>query len=106
MRIRDKVWNFISLYRLPNQSLEEIETFTDKLELNNPFLIAFLGENKKWYENNNTAYEGTKTDGITSQFVMQQLINEPTHIIPSSCCIDLVCFQESIHFSIKSSIVR
>ena len=33
-RIRDKVCNFISLYRSPNQSLEEFETFADNLELN------------------------------------------------------------------------
>ena len=34
MRIGDKVGNFISLYRSPNQSLEEFETFADNLELN------------------------------------------------------------------------
>ena len=32
MRIGDKVCNFISLYRSPNQSLEESETFANKLE--------------------------------------------------------------------------
>ena len=34
MRIVDNVYNFISLCKLPNQSLEEFETFTDNLELN------------------------------------------------------------------------
>ena len=34
MKIRDKVCNFISLCRSPNQSLEEFEKFADKLELN------------------------------------------------------------------------
>ena len=34
MRIGDKVCNFISLHRPPNQSLEELETFADNLELN------------------------------------------------------------------------
>ena len=33
-RIRDKVCNFISLYRSPNQSLEEFETFANNLEVN------------------------------------------------------------------------
>ena len=45
----------------------------------------------KWYGNDSTSYEGTKIDGITSQFGMQQLINEPTHILPaSSSCVDLI----------------
>ena len=34
MRIGDKVCNFISLYRSPNQSLEKFEKFADNLELN------------------------------------------------------------------------
>ena len=62
MRIGDKVCNFISLYRSPNQSLEEFETFADNLEFNldtlaknNPFLIVLLGglnaKLSNWYEN-------------------------------------------------------
>ena len=40
---------------------------------------------------NKTAYEGSKIDGITSTFGLQQIINEPTHIIgDSSSCIDLI----------------
>ena len=36
-------------------------------------------------------YEGSKIDGITSTFGLQQIINEPTHIIgDSSSCIDLI----------------
>ena len=53
MRIGDKVCNFISLYRSPNQSLDEFETFADNLELNldtivlnNPFLIVLIGDLK------------------------------------------------------------
>ena len=34
MRIGDKVCNFISLCRSPNQSFEEFETFADNLEFN------------------------------------------------------------------------
>ena len=34
IRIGDKVCNFISLHRPPNQSLEVLETFADNLELN------------------------------------------------------------------------
>ena len=67
MRIGDKVCNFISLYRSPNQSLEEFETFADNLELNLdiiakkiPVLIVLLGDFNaklsKWYENDSTCY--------------------------------------------------
>ena len=70
---------FFFLDRSLNQSLEEFQTFADILELNldtvaknNPFLIALLGDlNAKlsnWYENDSTCYEGTKIEGITSQF--------------------------------------
>ena len=36
-------------------------------------------------------YEGSKIDGIAATFGLQQIINEPTHIIwDSSSCIDLI----------------
>ena len=101
-----KVCNFISLYISPNQSLEEFETFADNLDLNldtisknNPFLIVLLGnlnaKSSKWYKNGGTSYESTKIDCMTSQFGMQQLVNEPTHILPpSSSCIDLIFVSE------------
>ena len=73
MRIGNKVCNFISLYRSPNQSLEEFETFADDLELNldriaknNPFLIALLGDLNtrlsKWYKNGSKSHEDTKVE--------------------------------------------
>ena len=44
-------WKFISLYKSPDQSLEEFEIFSDIRELNlgriyksNPFLIVLLGD--------------------------------------------------------------
>ena len=79
MRIGDKVCNFISLHRPPNQSLEELERFADNLELNLdtvaksiPFLIVRLGDLNiklgKWYKNDSTSYEVTKIYSITLQF--------------------------------------
>ena len=51
MRIGNKVFNFISLYRSQSQSLEEYETFTefndefnwDTIAKNNPSLFVLLG---------------------------------------------------------------
>ena len=79
-----------------------LRTFADNLELTldtltnkNPFLIAAIGDfNAKttnWYKNDTTSYEGLKIDGITSQFGLQQLINETNHITGSfSSCIHLI----------------
>ena len=94
-RIGNKVCNFISLYRSPNQSLEEFETFAGK----QAFLIFLHGnlivKLSKWCENDSTSYKGTKIDGVTPQFGMQQLTNETTHILPASySCIDLIFLSE------------
>ena len=55
-----------------------------------------------------TSYDGNKIDDITSQFGMQQLINEPTHIFRAlSSCIDLIfvsqpniVMESGAHFSL------
>ena len=102
IKIKDKLCNFITLYRSPNQCQDDFESFINNFELNldsiktnNPFLTVILGDfNAKsslWYNNDITTYEGSKTDGVTSQFRLQQIIKEPTHIIgDSSSCIDLI----------------
>ena len=102
IKIADKTCNFISLYRSPSQSKDEFESFADNLELNldsialrNPYLIVVLGdfnaETKGWYPLGKATYEGTRIDGITSQFGLEQLIHEPTHITGErSSCIDLI----------------
>ena len=63
--------------------------------VNNPFLTIVLGDfNAKlslWYNNNITTYGSSKVDGVTSQFGLEKIIKEPTHIIgDSSWCIDLI----------------
>ena len=102
IRIGGKLCSFLCLYRSPSQTRDIFETFADNFELNldsiinkNPFLIVALGDfNAKttnWYKNDINSYEGLKIDTITSQFGLQQLINEPTHLTAnSSSCIDLI----------------
>ena len=63
--------------------------------VNNPFLAVVLGDfnaaRNLWYNNDVTTYEGSKTDGVTSQFRLQEIIKEPTHFIgDSSSCKDLI----------------
>ena len=102
IKIKDKLCNFITLYRSPNQCQDDFESFINNIELNldsimtnNPFLTVILDDfNDKssiWHNNDITTYEGSKTDGVTSQFGLQQIIKEPTHIIgDSSSYIDLI----------------
>ena len=103
IKITDKICNFIYLYRSPSQSKDKFESFADNFKLNldsivhkNPCLIVVLGgfnaQTKGWwYPLGKTTYEGTRIDGITSQFELEQLIPEPTHIIgEKSSCIHLI----------------
>ena len=122
IKIKDKLCNFISLYRSPNQSQDDFESFINNLEynldsvmVNNPFLTVVLGDfNAKtslWYNNDITTYEGSKIDGVTSQFGLEQIIKEPTHIIGnSSSCIDLIftnqpnlVMESGVHSSLHSN---
>ena len=102
IKIKDKLCNFITLYRSPNQSQDDFESFINNFELNldpvmvnNPFLTVVLGhfiaKSSLWYNSDITTHEGSKIDGVTSQFGLEQIIKEPTHIIgdSSSCIPDL-----------------
>ena len=76
IKIKDKLSNFIMLYRSPNHCKDDFEPFINNLELNldsvmanNPFLTVVLGDwNAKlslWYNNDITTYEASKIDGAT-----------------------------------------
>ena len=102
-----KLCNFISLYRSASQPIDAFEKFPDNFELNlekvtnkNPYLIAILGDfnatSSSWYKHDTTTYEGSKTDAMTSQFGLKQLIQEPTHILTDSLsCIDFIFTSQS-----------
>ena len=102
IKLGDKICNFVSLWGSPNQSEDDFENFCNNFELTldavsatNPFLIVAIGDFKakssNWYTGDTTTSEGSKTEAITSQFGLQQIINEPTHIQGQSVsCIDLI----------------
>ena len=92
LKIGNKFFKIVSLYRSPNQSQDEFETFINNFELildklfeTNPFLVIALGDfNTKLsqrYKNDQTTTEGSKIANLTSQYVLKQLINELTHIL-------------------------
>ena len=75
--IGGKLCRFVSLYRLPNQSQDDFESFANNFELNidavtanNPFLTVVLGDfnikSNLWFKGDKTSYEGSKIDAITS----------------------------------------
>ena len=53
--------------------------------VNNPFVTVVLGDfNVKtglWQNNDIITYEGSKIDGVTSKFGLEQSIKKPAHII-------------------------
>ena len=59
------------------------------------FLVVVLGDfnvkSENLYKHDKTSYEGAKIDSLTSQFRLQQIDKEPTHVLAeSSSCIDLI----------------
>ena len=63
------------------------------------------------YNNDTSTYEVSKIDSVTSQFRLEQIIKEPTHIVGgSSSCIDLIFTTQSnlvmksgVHSSLQSN---
>ena len=77
--IGGKLCRFVSIYRSPNQSQDDFESFANNFELNidavtanNPLLTVVLDDfnikSNLWFKGDKTSYEGTTTDAITSQF--------------------------------------
>ena len=106
IKIGDKICNFVSLFRSPNQSEDDFENFCNNFELTlnavsatNPFLIVAIGDfnvkSSDWYTGDTTTFEGSKIEAITSQFGLQQIINEPPHIQgKSKSCFDLIFYSQ------------
>ena len=122
LKIAKKFCKIESLYRLPNQSQDEFETFTNKLEIildkifeTNPFLVIALGnfnvKLSQWYKNDKTTTGGSKIANLTSQYGLKQIMNQPTHILNnSSSCIDLLLtsqpnlvMESGVHSSLHSN---
>ena len=92
MIISNKPCSFVALYRSPSQSQDDFATFSDNFEMTldlaskkNLFLLVVLGNfNAKlspWHDKDSSTSEGTSIENITSQFRLNQIINELTHIL-------------------------
>ena len=122
LRIGGKCCRFSCLYMSPSQTQNEFETFLknfeltlDKIHENNPFMTIVLGDfnakSNNWCKADITALEGSKIDTIASSYGLNQLIQEPTHILnSSSSCIGLIftsqpnlVMESGIHSSLHSN---
>ena len=102
LSIKNKLCIIVALYRFPSQSHSEFTNFVTSLELTlqaiaskNPYLSLALGhfntKNKAWFDQDNTATEGTIINDLTTQYGLNQIIHEPTHLLDwSSSCINLI----------------
>ena len=99
MKICHIICNFRSIYRCPNQTLDDFKTFSKNFELNleniiqrKPFLAAAIGDVKakssKWNCQDKSTFEGNVIFNIISQFGLYPVIKKPTHTLDaSSLCI-------------------
>ena len=47
-------------------------------------------KSSNWFCQDKPSFEGDATGNLTSQFELHQVIKEPTHILDTSLCIDLI----------------
>ena len=115
LRIGGNCCRFSCLYRSPSQTQDEFEIFLknfeltlDKIHENNPFMTIVLSDfnakSNNWCKADLTSLEGSKIDTIANSYDLNQLIQEPTHILNSSLSyIDLI-FTSQANLVIKSGI--
>ena len=111
MKFEEKSCNFIVLYRSPSHFETFLKNFKlnlDTILANNPFLTVVFGEfnfkSNLWCKSDKTSYEGSKIKGITFQFGLKQLINEPIHHTRNSpSCTDLI-FASQPNLIMKSGV--
>ena len=122
LRIGGKCCRFSCLYTSPSQIQDEFETFLknfeltlDKIHENNPFMTIALGDfnatSNNWCKADITSLEGSKIDTIANSYGLNQIIQEPTHILnSSSSCIGLIfpwqpnlIMESGIHSSLHSN---
>ena len=89
-------------YCSPSQSSNEYDHFIktfDQLTVHINSLKArlllitddFNAKSSSWWSNNVDNIEGTRFESMASFYGLYQIINEPTHFLPSSSsCIDLI----------------
>ena len=91
-----------TLYRSPSQSIEEFNNFKSNFEQtiininsNHPYISIFIADfnarNANWLGVDKDNSQGLDLDEIAIHNGLQQILNNPTDILPNSAsCIDLI----------------
>ena len=67
-------------------------------------LGVFNAQSKSWWNEDITSNKGSQIDSLTTTYGLQQLISDPTHILPhSSTCIDFI-FTDKPNLVVDSSV--
>ena len=115
--IGNKICNFMTLYRFLSQNQDDFQAFKDNLEMNletlaqrNPFLMVvivdFNAKSKHLCSQDSTNFEGISIENVTSQFGLNQIIKEATHILEtSSSCIDPI-FTTQPNLMVESGVLQ
>ena len=102
MKLNNRKCIITCLYRSPSQTSEQFLLFLQKFENllqiiqnESPYLQICLGDlnarNETWWSDDTTNKCGIEINNVTSSFNLNQIINEPTHILKNSLsCIDLI----------------
>ena len=100
--MRNKIGYIAVTYRSPSQTASEFDSFLETFEeflyqiqqFRSSFVVIlgdFNARSKSWWNEDITSNEGSQIDSLTSTFGLQQLISDPTHILPNfSTFIDLI----------------
>ena len=88
--------------------LENFETLLYQIQQFRSSFVVILGDfntrSKSWYNEDITSNEGSQIDSLTNTYGLEQLISDPTHILPnSSTCIDLT-FTDQPNLVVDSSV--
>ena len=105
----------VSIYRTPSQSSNEYDTFLLNFEqlltyLNSikPHVLLVTGDfnvrSSSWWSDDIDTVEGTRFESITSYYGLHQIINEPTHILPSSASRIYLIFANQPNLVIYSGV--
>ena len=98
---RKKVF-LVMVYRSPSQNAESFHSFLDKLETTiqtlkdkKPHCIILTGDfncrSENWWVDDEVTTEGAKLSEVIDSYCLNQLIDEPAHILSNSLsCIDLI----------------
>ena len=111
----NKIGYIAVTYRSPSQTasksanfLENFEKLLYQIQQFRSSFVVILGDSnaksKSWWNKDITSNEGSQIDSLATTYGLQQLISDPTHILPnSSTCIDLI-FTDQLHLVVDSGV--